>query len=82
MFIAAILIKRNLRVQIIQIERKNKKKDFPWGKVVLGVLITAAIVEGVLRFDPIKRQNMRKYKEIFTDPDRNKRNFFDDFCKR
>ena len=54
---------------------EKQKKDFPWGKVVLGALITAAIVEGVLRFDPIKRQNMRKYKEIFTDPDRNKRNF-------
>lgn len=54
---------------------EKPKKNFPWGKVILGVAITAVVIEGVLRYNPIKRQNIRQYKEIFTNPNKSKRNF-------
>ena len=54
---------------------EKQKNNFPWKKVLLGVAITAVAVEGILRFDPIKRRNSKMYTEIFTNPDRNKRDF-------
>lgn len=54
---------------------EKSKKNFPWKKVLLGVAITAVAVEGILRYNPMKRRNSKMYSEIFTNPDRNKRNF-------
>ncbi len=54
----------------------KQKSGLPWKKILLGAAVTAVVVEGVLRYNPVRKENIKKYKEIFTDPNKGKRNFW------